>query len=262
MTQYSDSLLENVHIGQYTFENSGAFPKLIEERYEGEAVLLNNISLGNLKACIQNFRNGIKDHNAGLLNDIYSRFPSDRLRSYKNATIVLNTLCRVAAKKGGVTPFIVHCISHKYALIIENAPDVEFLLTKVQPFMISDYCLAVQDYSVNKYSSVTKKIATYIVDNLPSPLSVNFLAEAFYLNPSSLSRKFKKETGSSISEFINNHRIKLAQYYFEQGYDNITEVSFLVGYKDSNYFCRIFKKITLITPSQYIKNIKTEGIIL
>ena len=168
----------------------------------------------------------------------------------------------LAARRGGVTAFVVSSVSYKYALIIESASTVEFLRDKAAPMMLSDYCILVRDYSIYRYSPLTAKIAGYILDHLPSPLSVNQLAEEFFLDPSSLSRKFKKETGFSITEFINQHRVKLAQYYLERGYHNISEVACLVGYSDSNYFCRIFKKLTTLTPTQYLDNIRTTGKLL
>ena len=76
--------------------------------------------------------------------------------------------------------------------------------------MFSDYCLAVRDCSTAQYSAKVQEITTYILEHLPSELTVNQLAELFFLNVSSLSRKFKSETGFSVTEFINFHRIKLA----------------------------------------------------
>lgn len=262
MEIYSEDRLDAAGMGQIAFENSDAYPKIIEERYDGEANLMNCISRGDLKACIELKRSGDLEYKQGLMDDIYKRYPTDSLRSCKNAMVVLNTLCRVSARKGGVTPFVVNCISHKYALIIEHSPTIEFLRKKVEPMMLSDYCLIVQNYSIDQYSPATREIATYIVNNLPSTLTVELLAEKFFLHPSSLSRKFKRETGVSVTEFINRHRIKLAQYYLEQGYKNITDISFMVGYKDSNYFCRVFKRITLITPTQYMEHTKTNGILI
>ena len=188
--------------------------------------------------------------------------PDDFLRSVKNSMISLNTLCRIAARRGGVSAFIVGSISYKYGLLIEGSSSVEFLQKKVTPMMFSDYCLAVRDCSTAQYSAKVQEITTYILEHLPSELTVNQLAELFFLNVSSLSRKFKSETGFSVTEFINFHRIKLAQYYLSQGNRSITEVAYLVGYNDSNYFCRMFKKVTSITPSQYLKNVRTEGMLI
>lgn len=262
METYESLLSREARRRQEAFEQSEVFPKVIEQRYLGEDRLLEYISHGNLTECIRYYREGHQQPALSNMEDVYDRYPGDSLRSYKNAMITLNTLCRIAARKGGATSFVVSSISYKYALMIEAASSVEFLEHKLAPVMLSDYCILVRDYSIHQYSPLTREIAGYIVDHLPSFLSVNELARIFYLNPSSLSRKFKRETGFSITEFINLHRIKLAQYYLEHGYHNITEVAYMVGYSDSNYFCRIFKKITSITPTQYLHNVKTTGMLI
>ncbi len=262
MQPFQNLLSDQIRTRQSAFEQSDIYPQVMEERYRGEDQLLDYISQGNLEKCIHFYRSGHETTTMKNMEDIYNRYPGNPLRSYKNSLITLNTLCRLAARRGGVTAFVVSSVSYKYALIIESASTVEFLRDKAAPMMLSDYCILVRDYSIYRYSPLTAKIAGYILDHLPSPLSVNQLAEEFFLNPSSLSRKFKKETGFSITEFINQHRVKLAQYYLERGYHNISEVACLVGYSDSNYFCRIFKKLTTLTPTQYLDNIRTTGKLL
>lgn len=262
MKPYKDLLSDQIRIRQSDFERSDIYPKIIEERYRGEDQFLDYISQGKLNECLRVFKAGLEKSAVENMDDIYNRYPSNPLRSYKNSLITLNTLCRIAARRGGATAFIVSVVSYKYALVIEDSSSLEFLRDKVAPMMLSDYCILVRDYSVHKYSPLTKNIAGYILDHLPSPLSVNQLAAEFYLNPSSLSRKFKKETGFSVTEFINQHRIKLAQYYLENGYHSMSEVSNMVGYSDSNYFCRTFKKITTLTPTQYLDNVRTSGRLL
>lgn len=262
MKPYKELLSDQIRVRQSDFERSEIYPQIMEERYLGEDQLLDYISQGRLEECIRFFKTGQEKATSESMEDVYNRYPGDPMRSHKNYLISLNTLCRVAARRGGVTAFVVSSISYKYALVIEGAPSIDFLRDMVAPMMLSDYCILVRDYSIHQYSPLTKRIASYILDHLPSPLSVNRLAEEFYLNPSSLSRKFKKETGFAVTEFINHHRIKLAQYYLEHGYHNISEVAYLVGYSDSNYFCRIFKKITSIPPTQYLENIKTSGVLI
>lgn len=262
MKPYKELLSDQIRIRQTDFERSEIYPQIMEERYLGEDQLLDYISQGKLKDCIRFYKTGQEQTAVEKLEDVYNRYPGNPMRSCKNYLISLNTLCRIAARRGGVTAFVVSSISYKYALVIEGAPSIEFLQDKVVPMMLSDYCILVRDYSIHQYSALTKKIASYILDHLPSPLSVNQLAEEFYLNPSSLSRKFKKETGFSVTEFINHHRVKLAQYYLEHGYLNISEVACLVGYSDGNYFCRIFKRLTSLTPTQYLDNVRTSGVLI
>lgn len=248
--------MNNSFSNQINYEQSSVFPSLLDERYQEEQLFIQHLSQGNLSACIEYYHKGRADMLNGTQIDIYSRHQNP-LRSQKNALIVLNTICRIAAQKGGVIPFVLNNISLRYSLMIENAESHDFLTNKVWPFMIVDYCQTVKDYSNTHYSPIINKVVNHILNNLPSALSVNMLAEIFFANPSTLSHKFKKETGFSITEFINQQRVRLAQFYLEQGHTSITEVAFLVGYTDSNYFCRVFKKITAVTPSTYIYQLNT-----
>ena len=64
--------------------------------------------------------------------------------------------------------------------------------------------------------------------------------EKFGKNISFISKKFKKETGMTVSEFINNKRISMAKHILRLGEANIQTVSHLSGYNDSNYFTKAF----------------------
>ena len=77
------------------------------------------------------------------------------------------------------------------------------------------------------------------------------------MNPSYLSRLFKEETGISLTEYINQQRIRAAKNYLQLDTTTITEVAFMVGYNDVNYFIKRFKKIVGLTPTQYRKNFQT-----
>ena len=67
------------------------------------------------------------------------------------------------------------------------------------------------------------------------------------------------ETGKSITDFINLKRIEAAKLYLSNGNMSITDVAYLVGFNDVNYFSRIFKRITSMTPSQYVKGTGLTG---
>jgi two-component system, response regulator YesN len=48
-------------------------------------------------------------------------------------------------------------------------------------------------------------------------------------------------------------RAEEAKLYFQKGNRSVTEIAFMVGFNDLNYFSRVFKKATSLTPSQYIR---------
>lgn len=86
-------------------------------------------------------------------------------------------------------------------------------------------------------------------------LSLKCLAEEYSVNPSYLSALFKKEMGMTITAFINEQRMKQAVLYLNSTSLRIQTIATEVGFTDLNYFSKVFKKYTGITPSDYRKKI-------
>ena len=108
----------------------------------------------------------------------------------------------------------------------------------------------------SKKITVTEKICQHINACINGgnyeELSLINIAEKFFLSPCHLSKKFKKEVGIGIKEYINASRIAYAKRLMENC-DVITEVAFESGFSDSNYFSTIFKRVEDMTPSQYLE---------
>lgn len=67
----------------------------------------------------------------------------------------------------------------------------------------------------------------------------------------SLKRRFKAATGSTLIDYLQNLRIEEAKRLLEQGDLPIDEVSEAVGYLDTSFFRRLFKRLTGMPPGQY-----------
>ncbi|MEG2017232.1 MAG: helix-turn-helix transcriptional regulator, partial [Clostridium sp.] len=73
-----------------------------------------------------------------------------------------------------------------------------------------------------------------------------------------LAKKFKQETGKTVSEYVNEIRIKEAQFIIMATEFKIEDIAYYVGYNDKKYFSKIFKKISGVSPSEYRKFNKEE----
>ncbi len=83
-------------------------------------------------------------------------------------------------------------------------------------------------------------------------LDLGKLAEQVYLTPSYLSKLFKQETGMTITDYAIKIRIEEAKELLRSRHDLKTyEVGERVGYPDSAYFAKIFKKTVGLTPNEY-----------
>ena len=219
----------------------------IEFNYNVQKELMNAVEKGSKEEAIKFFN---------LLRfNPSSRVPTNPLRASKNLAYSLSSLLRTAANNGGVSPVYLHNISDMFAVLIEkvsSTSELEILITK----MVTDHCDLVKNHSTIGYSRNIRKAIEYIILNFDCALSLNIVAEKINLNPSYLSREFKKETGLTITEYINNRRVEEAKFLIEQNINSITEIALMVGFANHNYFCTVFKQITALTPTEYLNKSK------
>jgi YesN/AraC family two-component response regulator len=121
-------------------------------------------------------------------------------------------------------------------------------LRKVMPFIKT---LSEDERTRNEI--IIAKARKFIEENYNTPLTLKNLAGAVSLSPAYFSSFFKRESGLSFSEYLNKVRIEKAKELLKDPKFNITKVAFEIGYDDSQYFCRIFKKFEGISPRQYQK---------
>jgi AraC-like DNA-binding protein len=87
-----------------------------------------------------------------------------------------------------------------------------------------------------------------IEKNYDKPIRLASLANTIHVSPRSLLRIFKNILGTSPIDYLIRLRIEKARELLYDSGLSITQIAYLVGFNDSNYFARQFKKITGITP--------------
>jgi AraC-type DNA-binding domain-containing proteins len=97
------------------------------------------------------------------------------------------------------------------------------------------------------------KIISYIAENFNNQISLDELTEKSSLSMPYMCKIFKKYTGSTIIEYIHQLRCQRALSLIEGGY-SITDAALSVGFNDSNYFSRIFKRIMGTSPTKAAKS--------
>lgn len=111
--------------------------------------------------------------------------------------------------------------------------------------------------SVKRYSDITKKILRIVEEELANTdLSLKWIAEnRLFLNADYISRKFFGDTGQKFSDYLNAYRMNQArELLLSERFDNIYAVADEVGYGNNpQYFSRIFKKVTGLSPTEYMK---------
>ncbi|WP_289370599.1 ABC transporter substrate-binding protein [Paenibacillus silvae] len=101
------------------------------------------------------------------------------------------------------------------------------------------------------YPNLTSQLINYIQEYYAEPLTRETLAHTFHYSGAYLSKCFKRETGTSIIDYLISVRVTKAKKLLLQTSLSLQEIAASVGYPDVSYFIRIFKKHTGITPKQY-----------
>ncbi|WP_165786638.1 helix-turn-helix transcriptional regulator [Heyndrickxia camelliae] len=91
----------------------------------------------------------------------------------------------------------------------------------------------------------------YIKNHHHEPLSLTEVAKQFHFSPSYLSSYFSTHNKEGFNEYLNRIRIEEASKLLIQGAASISQISAMVGYSDHSYFCKVFKKVQGMSPSQF-----------
>lgn len=103
-------------------------------------------------------------------------------------------------------------------------------------------------------SEVIDKVCEYIRNNYYKDINLYQLARLSFLHPNYLCQLFKKNKSCTISQYLTNIRLKKAQEFLATTNKTIAEIAQAVGYKDANYFSRIFSRHLGMSPTQYREN--------
>lgn len=104
-------------------------------------------------------------------------------------------------------------------------------------------------------SNLILKAKNYIHSNFNKEISLTEVASYIHLSPPYFSKIFKQEIGQSFSSYIITYRINTAKQLLAQETYKVKHVGELVGFTNTKYFYKIFKKNTGVTPSEYRNNL-------
>lgn len=111
--------------------------------------------------------------------------------------------------------------------------------------------LGSQIQTASRSQALFEAIRVYIDEHYAAPLTRESVAQAFYISPNYLSHLFQKTGAVGFNEYLTHTRLEHARQLLK-GYDlKVKEVAHACGFVDSNYFCRLFRKNTERSPSEY-----------
>ncbi|KAA8997284.1 helix-turn-helix transcriptional regulator [Affinibrenneria salicis] len=112
--------------------------------------------------------------------------------------------------------------------------------------------------TASRSQALFSAVRDYLEDHYREPLTRESVAQAFYISPNYLSHLFQKSGGIGFNEYLNHVRLEQARHLLKRYDMKVKEVAHACGFVDSNYFCRIFRKNTDRSPSEYRRQYRSE----
>lgn len=142
-----------------------------------------------------------------------------------------------------------------YFSAINDAKHINEALDQFNGFLESVRTNMLSGDKANDPSNNLDKILAYIEQHYTEPLKLSEIASHFHFNASYLSSYFSTHHSEGFSEYLNRVRIKKSMELLANSTVSISNISGMVGYSEHSYFCKVFKRITGISPGSYRKEL-------
>lgn len=152
-------------------------------------------------------------------------------------------------------------------VLIKNRPDMQKKFTDIldcymlsnRHLMVKSILYAIMDSFINPISGneAFVKIKQLVDDNLKSGFTEKEIAKMCAVSVATLQRIFKKGCGKTLSRYRTEMKLAKAKKLLISGKYSVEAVSEELGFCDSAYFSRCFKKSEGVSPKNYIKSYYT-----
>ena len=227
----------NAKISQeYHYNSLSTEKEIIKIVKSGDVILLDNL--------VKN----MKPVRSGFL----SKNPLKQERILFICTI---TLVSRAAIEAGVDPEHALTLSDNYiqkCQLLNKEEDVRNLYYE----SIREYTTLVSYLKNNDGSSIANKVTNYLLQNLSKRISLQEIADYFYVSKTYLCKIFKKETGITLNNFLLKKKIEISKLLLQDEDKTILFISDYLGFSSQPHFTKTFLEFEKITPKEYREKIK------
>jgi len=213
--------------------------------YQYEKQTMDDVRQGNTN----NLKLLFKNANVIKYRNIY---PANSIRSRKDLSLFYLALLTNAAFDGGLDLAFGYGKQAYYTKLIEDTNNVTKLVD-IELKMYKDFTQSVKEGNqkrLNKTDFVLK-IESYIRIHLEEEITIDSIAKFFDRSPYYLSKRFYKETGIHLKDYINQEKINEAKNRLMYTQDSISQISDSLGFVNVSYFTQLFKKYVKKTPITY-----------
>ncbi|MBO6128581.1 MAG: AraC family transcriptional regulator [Pseudobutyrivibrio sp.] len=176
---------------------------------------------------------------------------NDPLRQAKNIFISSIAIATRKAIAGGLDIETAYLLSDSYIQEVERMTNAS-AVTMLSATAIIDFTNRVADNKMpSGMSSDIFKAMQYIANHINQNISVEEIADHLKMDRTTLSKKFKRELGFNISEFIMRKKIEEAKSLLSHSDKTISEISEYLCFSSQSYFQNVFKKKYGMTPKEF-----------
>lgn len=168
------------------------------------------------------------------------------------STTSFATLCVRAAIEGGLSPDLAYTVGDQYIQSMVESKNISELTT-INHTMLEDFIQRVHNAKKNPaYSRLIQSCCDYITLHVEDDeLKLSDLSHMFGYSDYYFSRKFKKEVGVSLQEYIHAAKMKRAKVLLACSDLSISDIAERLHYCSSTHFSTAFRNMTGMLPSQY-----------
>lgn len=152
---------------------------------------------------------------------------------------------------------------HKYKNHLSSANEFYMRVMAIDLLILLNELLDANQYQLIDHPSIMHKkiseIITFINNNYMNNLSLDSISNQFYISKYYFARLFKDIVGMTFVEYLNIIKLKEAEKLLLKSNFSISRIAEEVGFCDSSYFCKIFKKYYQYSPSDYRKEQLTQS---
>lgn len=189
------------------------------------------------------------------------KLSDNHLRNIKYHFVITTALVARYCIEGGMAMTTAYTLSDFYIKKADEATSAE-AVSSLHPKMCIDYTRRMKDLKKQKVCSQhIVKALDYIYDHLHTKITVPVLADHIGIHPSYLSRLFKKETGYSITDYVQNKKVETAKNMLIYSEYTPAQIANILAFPNQSYFTELFRKKTGITPYKYrCQNLRKIGV--
>lgn len=212
--------------------------------YAAERALLDMVRNGDL-----NYAEAFS--NSSLLSSGVPVSGPDPLRQVKSSITVFTSLVCRAAIEGGLSPEEAYSLGDAYIQRAENARSQQELLN-LPATMYDDFIHRVHRCRTNpRYSPMVQKCVDYIDLHLEQKIQAADLAAQLGYDDYYITRRFKRETGYSLTNYIKFAKIERAKVLLQSTRLTVQQIADGLGFTTRSYFIQCFKAVTGRTPTAW-----------